>query len=120
MPLYVLNDLPELRTPVLVAAFDGWVDSGSAATTAAARLAEGASVAATFVDDALYDYRARRPTLDIVDGRPSELSWPQLVLHLSHLAERDLLVLSGPEPDYRWRELASDAAELAMRLGVRE
>src|SRR3990170_7286096 len=30
---------------------------------------------------------------------------------------RDVLVLAGPEPDYRWRELADAAVELGRRFG---
>ena len=70
MSLYRLDDPKDLVAPTLVAAFDGWVDSGSAATTAAERLAGDGEVVATFDADQLFDYRARRPTLDIVDGRP--------------------------------------------------
>ena len=118
MALYRLEDEPELDSPVLVAALEGWVDAGSAGTTAAAQLIEGGHVVASFDADAIYDYRARRPTLDIVDGRPVTLSWPKLQLTASRIGDRDLLVLTGPEPDYRWRELTADAIELARRLGV--
>jgi hypothetical protein len=118
MPLYRLEEEPELDGPVMVAALEGWVDAGSAGTTAAAQLAEGGRVVATFDADAIYDYRARRPTLDIVDGRPTTLAWPKLEVVATRIGERDLLVLRGPEPDYRWRELTSDAIELARRLGV--
>jgi hypothetical protein len=120
MPLYRLDGVPELVAPKLVAAFDGWVDAGSAATTAAGRLAEEGTVIATFDADQLIDYRARRPTLDIVNGRPTRLTWPQLLLRHKRLGEQDLLVLAGPEPDYRWRELAEAAVELAVRLEVAE
>ena len=41
----------------------GWVDAGGAAMPAAARLADGGDVVATFDPDRLFDYRARRPTL---------------------------------------------------------
>ena len=54
---------------------------------------------------ALFDYRARRPPLEIVDGRLTELTWHELVLRRTRIDERDLLVLVGPEPDYRWRAL---------------
>ena len=46
------------------------------------------------------------------------LDWAELRLTTSRIGERDLLILSGPEPDYRWRELAMDVVELAKRLGV--
>ncbi len=29
-----------------------------------------------------------------------------------------MLVLHGPEPDFRWQELGDEAAEVAVRLGV--
>jgi len=118
--LFSLTDPGNLIEPIAVVAFDGWVDAGSAATAAAALLAEGSDVIATFQGDLLFDYRARRPTLEIVDGRPSLLSWPELTMRRARIAERDLLIVAGPEPDYRWRELAADMADLAERLGVVE
>jgi hypothetical protein len=109
-----------MADPTLVAALDGWVDAGSAATAAATRLSDGGRVVATFDADSLFDYRARRPTLDIVDGRLSELAWPELVVRHVRRGERDLLVLGGSEPDFRWRELADAIVELVERLGVVE
>ncbi|CAN5749132.1 PAC2 family protein [soil metagenome] len=120
MSLFSLTDPGNLIEPIAVVAFDGWVDAGSAATAAAALLAEGSDVIATFQGDLLFDYRARRPTLEIVDGRPSLLSWPELTMRRARIAERDLLIVAGPEPDYRWRELATDMVDLAGRLGVVE
>src|SRR5450759_2704375 len=118
MSLYRLDEPKDLVAPTLVAAFDGWVDSGAAATTAALLLAEGGEVTATFDPDLLFDYRARRPTLEIVDGRLSELTWPELVLRRTRILGQDLLVLTGAEPDFRWREFADAAVELVTRLGV--
>ncbi len=120
MSLYRIDDPPRLIAPTLLAAFDGWVDAGSAATTALEQLTDEAPVVATFDADRLFDYRARRPPLEIVDGRLTELTWPELVLRHIRIEERDLLVLAGPEPDYRWRELVRSATELAQRLGVAE
>jgi hypothetical protein len=118
--LFRLEEPGDLRSPVLVVAFDGWVDAGGAATTAAERIAEGGRIVATFDADSIFDYRARRPTLEIVDGRPTSLVWPELVIRLTKAGERDILVLTGPEPDYRWQELAGDAVAISKRLGVAE
>lgn len=115
-----MDDPGDPIAPSLVAAFDGWVDSGSAATTALANLADGARVVARFEADRLFDYRARRPTLDILDGRLTEIVWPELVLRGTRVGERDLLILTGAEPDYRWREFADAIVELARELGVAE
>ena len=120
MALYRLDDPGDLLSPVLVVALDGWVDAGGAATTAAERLAVGGQVVVTFDADAIFDYRARRPTLEIVDGQPTSLVWPELVIRRAKAGDRDLLVLTGPEPDYRWQELARDAVMVCERLGISE
>ena len=120
MSLYRLTDPPDLVAPTILAAFDGWVDSGSAATTAAELLADGGTYIATFDADLLFDYRSRRPTLDIVDGRLAELTWPELTLKHRRVDEKDLLVLTGAEPDFRWREFAAAMVELVKQLGVTE
>ena len=118
MSLYRIDEDPGFTAPVLVAALEGWVDAGSAGTTAASQLAESGRRVATFDADAIYDYRSRRPTLDIIDGRPIKLDWPELTLTATTIDGSDLLVLTGPEPDYRWHELADDVIVLAKRLGV--
>jgi hypothetical protein len=58
--------------------------------------------------------------LDIIDGTLHRLSWPALRLHRRQAGGRDLLVLHGAEPDFRWRELGEDVLELCLRLGVVE
>ncbi len=118
MSLLRLDDPGDLVAPIVLVAFDSWVDAGSASTAAAAELADGATVIGTFDGDQLFDYRARRPTLEIVDGRPDQLAWPELALRQARIGDRDLLILAGPEPDYRWRALAHEAVALAERLGV--
>ncbi len=118
MPLYEIRSEPQLSAPVMVAAFEGWVDAGGAGTAAAAQLAEDGELVATFDADAIFDYRVRRPTLDIVDGRPMRLEWSALTLTHVRIGDRDVLVLVGAEPDYRWHQLASDIVGLARQLGV--
>ncbi len=115
------KNVRDLVAPTVVVAMDAWVDAGAASTTAAKALAdEAAPVVATFESDVLYDYRARRPTLEILNGRPQNLAWPALSFRRIRLGERDILVLSGPEPDFRWRELADDLASLARQLEVEQ
>jgi proteasome assembly chaperone (PAC2) family protein len=118
--LYRFDDPGKLQSPVLVAALDGWIDAGGASTTAAEHLAEGGAAVATFDGDIMFDYRSRRPTLDIVDGRLSRLDWPELVVRRAGLNGRDVLVLAGAEPDFRWHEFAASVVELVRRLGVVE
>ena len=121
MSLYRLRrSLPDVSGAAVVVALDGWVDAGSAATNAAATLAQGARIIASFDADSIFDYRARRPTLSIVHGRPRGLEWPELNLRATRIGDRAILVLTGAEPDYRWHELSNDIVELARKLGVAE
>ena len=119
--LYRIHEpVPLLTAPVIVAAFDGWIDAAGAATACANHLAEGGDVVASFDVDSLNDYRARRPVLDVVDGVLARMQWPDIVLRHVAVGGRDLLVLVGPEPDYKWKQLGDDVLELALRLGVVE
>jgi hypothetical protein len=121
MPLYRSAEPAEpLVAPAVVAAFDGWIDAAGASTAAASAIAAEGERVVSFLPDGLYDYRSRRPVLDIVDGQPSTLVWPELTLTRRRFGERDLLVLTGAEPDFRWRELGGDLSELCARLGVVE
>jgi hypothetical protein len=121
MPLYRLEEpVPSFDAPVVVAAFDGWVDAGSAATTVLDVVGESSPVIARFDPDQLFDYRARRPTLEIHDGRLASLDWPEITLRAARFGSRDVLILSGAEPDDRWRQLAAETIELLRRLEVRQ
>ncbi len=121
MSLVRITDASDLIAPTVVVALDAWVDAGAASTSAVeALVADAAPNVATFEADLLYDYRARRPTLEIMDGRPSNLSWPELAFRRTRLGERDVLVLTGPEPDFRWRELAQDMVALVRSLEVEQ
>jgi hypothetical protein len=121
MSLYRLQEtIPTLTAPVLIAAFDGWIDAAGAATACANHVAEGGDVVASFDVDSLNDYRARRPVLDVVDGVLARMQWPDILLRHVRVGVRDVLVLVGPEPDYKWKQLGDDVLELARRLGVVE
>jgi hypothetical protein len=115
---YRIDRPADLDSPILVAAFDSWIDAGDASSTAAAHLAADGATVVTFEGDLLFDYRARRPTLQIVDGRLAELTWPELTLRHRRVAGRDILVLAGAEPDFRWREFSADVVDIVRELGV--
>lgn len=121
MTLLRIVDDSGLVAPTMVVAFDAWVDAGSASTLAVGALIDNdAPIVAQFDADQLYDYRARRPTLDILDGRPTRLDWPRLVVRRTRLGERDVLVFTGPEPDFRWRELADDVVSFARQVEIEQ
>src|SRR5688572_1781631 len=118
MPLYELDLEPtDSVAPALIVSFEDWVDAGGAGSMAARRIAEGGEPIASFDTDLLFDYRSHRPVLDIVDGIPKRFEFPRLTVTRRRFPERDVFVLTGPEPDARWKEFAADVNELAVRLG---
>ncbi|MCL2395506.1 MAG: PAC2 family protein [Acidimicrobiaceae bacterium] len=120
--LVKIHRWPTLDRPVLVMALDGWVDAGLAAGSAAATLRTSLPhhLLATFDSDRLIDHRARRPTLRIKNGVPTELRWPEIRLDVAVVspAGRSILMLTGPEPDMRWHEWSHEVVQLVSRLGV--
>ena len=114
-----VDALPDdLVAPVLVVAFDGWVDAAGASSAAVEHLAESGSPVVSFDDDVLFDYRSRRPTLDIIDGTLHKLVWPSLQIDRRTLDGRDVLVLHGPEPDFRWKALGDELGAFCLDAGV--
>jgi hypothetical protein len=120
MALYKLHAETELVAPALVVALDGWVNAAAAASTAGSYLADGGEVSVTFDSDALIDYRARRPNLEIHSGVLTRMNWPEITIRRVRHEGRDILVLTGPEPDYRWLAFRDALLELTARLGVVE
>ena len=70
---------PELRRPVLVAAFRGWNDGGQGATLAAGYLAKqwNAQQFAEIEAEQFYDFQAMRPQVTLEDGMTRRLEWPE-------------------------------------------
>jgi len=118
--MYAIHETPELLSPVLVVAFDGWASAGAVGMTAAAHIAGDGPTVATFPPERLFDFRVSRPTATLTDGVLGEITWPAVTLRHRTLEARDLLVLSGPEPNWNWPEFAASVAELAADLGVVE
>jgi proteasome assembly chaperone (PAC2) family protein len=116
--LYRVQQEPELRSPVLVSGIEGWVDAGAVGSGTAMHIGQQAEVLVTFDIDQLLDYRSRRPILDVIDGAMKEMTWPELTIRWVRSPERDVLVLTGPEPDLRWHEFGDAIAELAGRFRI--
>ncbi len=120
VPIYELDDPGDLNAPAMIAAFDGWVNAGAVGTEAAEHIAGDGPVIARFDPDSLYDFRVNRPAVTFVGGVTESVEWPELTLRQTRVGDRDLLVLTGTEPNWHWQQLGSSVADLAARLGVVE
>jgi proteasome assembly chaperone (PAC2) family protein len=121
-PLKWENDPPALRSPIMVAAFAGWNDAASAATTALEAVAGSldSERVAELDPEEFYDFQVTRPTIRLAEGQTREVDWPanSVLVARAPSAERDLVLLSGIEPNMRWRTFAGAVIEAAERLDV--
>ena len=114
---------PELEHPVLVAGFTGWNDAAEAASVAVGALADSweAKQFGRFDPEEFFDFQATRPQVRLVDGVTRTIDWPENALSAAASDEtggRGMVLLSGPEPNFRWRSFCASVVELARELEV--
>lgn len=118
----VLEDpQPASGQRVLVHSFSGFMDAGSAAQIAVKHLLEAcpSRLIARFDSDQLIDYRARRPRMIFERDHFVSAEMPEITVHeVTDERGSDFLVLSGPEPDYRWNEFIEAVRLLVERFDV--
>ena len=113
---------PELKRPVLIAAFRGWNDGGQGASLGAAYLAKQWSAArfAEIEPEGFFDFQAVRPHVSLVEGETRRIDWPDNGFFHASIpgTDRDAVLLLGIEPNLRWRTFSGLVLELARDLGV--
>lgn len=116
---------PELERPVLVAGFTGWNDAADAASVAVGALASSweARRFGGFDGEEFFDFQSTRPQIRLVEGVTREIEWPENTLsatvpRLEAAGGRGVVLLTGPEPNFRWRTFCTSVVELARELNV--
>jgi PAC2 family len=116
---------PELERPVLISAFTGWNDAAEAASVALGTLRDAweAQRFGAFDAEEFFDYQATRPQIKLVEGVTRRIEWPENLLSatapsLEAAGGRGIILLSGPEPNFRWRAFSAAVIELAKELKV--
>jgi proteasome assembly chaperone (PAC2) family protein len=118
----IVSSRPELRRPVLIAAFRGWNDGGQGATLGGGFLAKRweAEPLAEIDPENFYDFQAVRPNVSLEDGLTRKLEWPSnTFLHAPIPGlDRDAVILLGVEPNLRWKTYTAFVLELVQELEV--
>jgi len=103
-------------------AFEGWNDAGDAATASAAHLVEhfGAEPFADIDSEPFYDFSTTRPLVRLDGAGGRRIEWPtnQFTATAVEGSERDLVVLTGVEPQLKWRTFAEEIASVAAEFDV--
>ena len=117
---------PELERPVLIAGFTGWNDAAEAASLAVRTMGEQweARRFGNFNGEEFFDYQTTRPQIKLVEGVTRTVEWPENELSATEarvgaLGGRGAILLSGPEPNFRWRAFSQAVVNLARELDVR-
>ncbi|MDR0366809.1 MAG: PAC2 family protein [Bifidobacteriaceae bacterium] len=108
--------------PVMLYAFEGFVDSGIAAGLMIADTVNQAETKrlVTFKADELIDYRSRRPPVTFADGGWTGYSEPSLGIDLAvDSTGQPFLLMYGPEPDLKWEAFTDAVVEIVETFDVR-
>ncbi len=116
---------PVLRTPRALIAFEGWNDACEAASGVAQFLLRRAGVTEPFAvidPEEFFDFQVRRPTVEIDEGGTRSLSWPTTKFFAieSPDDDRDLIVVLGEEPSFRWKTFARLVTRVLVEQDVEE
>lgn len=110
------TDLPLLRSPILVTAFEGLFDVGGAATGAIESLrGTGASEVGLIDGDEFFDFTEHRPSIRFDADGHRRIEWPDHRIHTLELDDevRDLVLVDGTEPHLRWRGFSEAVTTIA-------
>lgn len=114
---------PELRQPVVIAAFEGWNDAGDAATTAARYLIDrwDAALVAEVDPEEFYDFTSTRPQVRLDDDGHRTIDWPATEIYAGTIPgdDKDVLIIVGTEPQLRWRTYVGALTEIATQQQAR-
>jgi proteasome assembly chaperone (PAC2) family protein len=117
-----IEQVEPLRSPVLIAAFEGWNDAADAASGALDHLLDvwDARLVAVIDPEDFYDFQVNRPVVGSDDAGGRRITWPSTQLSVASPpgADRDVILLRGIEPNMRWRQFCAELLAAADELGA--
>ena len=117
-----IEEVPELRSPILIAAFEGWNDAADAASSVIDHLMRvwNARVVAAIDPEEFYDFQMNRPVVGTNEDGHRRITWPstQLAVASPPGALRDVILLRGIEPNMRWRQFCAELLAASEELGA--
>jgi proteasome assembly chaperone (PAC2) family protein len=117
-----IEEVPELVSPILIAAFEGWNDAADAASSVVDHRINvwDATVVAAIVPEDFYDFQMNRPMVGINDAGMRRITWPSTQLSVARPpgSDRDVVLLRGIEPNMRWRQFCAELLAGAEELGT--
>lgn len=121
--IWNVDEMPtDLRSPILIAAFEGWNDAGEASSMAARYVRDHfeAEHVATIDAEDFFDFTVARPNVCIDDNDARQIVWPSTGIHVARIpgSAHDLVCAIGHEPQLRWRTFVDHLATTAEAFGA--
>jgi GrpB-like predicted nucleotidyltransferase (UPF0157 family) len=120
VPEVIWSDIPILRHPLLLVAFEGIFDAAEAATSALnwIRDRSEASRIAEIDPETFFNFQEARPMARIAPDGDRVIDWPVTeVMAAQTSSTRDLVLMTGVEPHLRWSAFADHVVEVARHSG---
>lgn len=118
------SEIPPLRDPWMVAAFEGWNDAADAASGVVDHLIDewDAELLIELDPEDYYDFQVHRPQVRTTEDGERVVMWPapQIFHARPPRLERDVLLLRAPEPNFHWKAFCSTVLGVAKLSGVTE
>ncbi len=112
------TEIPDLRRPLLLVAFEGIFDAAESATSALKWIADRseASTIAEIDPERFFNFQETRPTVRLDPDGSRVIDWPKTtVVAARTTASRDLVLMTGIEPHLRWSRFADYVVEVARQ-----
>lgn len=105
---------------ILLAAFEGWNDAGSAASQALEHLHEvwGAEQVDELDPEDYHDFQVNRPVIGLSSDGRREITWPSTAVAVATAPRtgRRIVLVHGIEPSMRWRRYCGELLDIAAGL----
>lgn len=113
---------PRVSRPVLITAFEGWNDAGESASRAIRWLTRewNAREFCAIDPEEFYVFTETRPTIRMEGEHTERLQWPTNRFFSARVADRDIILFDGIEPQLKWRTFCNALISLAKKIGVSE
>ncbi len=117
-----IEQVGPLRSPVLVAAFEGWNDAADAASGVVDHLLKvwDARLVSVIDPEEFYDFQMNRPVVSTDEQGGRRITWPSSQISVASPpgSSRDVILLRGIEPNMRWRKFCVELLTTAEDLGA--
>lgn len=117
---FSVDEVPGLRSPIVIMAFTGWSDTGTVTTDVARRLVDGyhAQRFLTVDPEDYYVFTDTRPHVRLDEEGIRKLDWPENEGYAARLddAAHDIVIVRGAEPNLRWRTFSERLSDSVWAL----